>query len=222
MKILAFTSTYNRTAMLRGCVQDFLNQSFLQEFPNDCVYSINIACDPGKLDNAFHLYSDLSQENLHICVTTNNLIHYNHLAAIKNVPDWDKYDVYVKIDDDDFYKKDYIMNIAKFFKANPDVHVTSTKIDWQLNGNSMFYNPDKYDNLGGNGSIDAHMPMTLAFNRAALELLLDLVPTHNNDDMLWRRTWEAAGLTHKGVDNSNEIVWHIHGKNTSTSGFLQK
>lgn len=217
MKALVFTSSYNRTAMLRGCVQDFLNQSY-----EDCVYSLNIACDADKIDNVLPLYDDLADERVHICVTTNVPIHFNHMNAIKNIPNWEDYDVFIKMDDDDFYKKNYVRNIVKLFVKNPDVDITSTKIKYQLNGNSLFGNPNLYDNLGGNGSINSHMPMTLAFNKKALDLIMKItgVP-HNNDDMLWRRTWEAAGLAHKGVDNSKEIIWHIHGKNVSTSNFLQ-
>lgn len=217
MKVLLFTSTYNRTAMLRGCVQDFLNQSY-----KDCVYSINIACNGENFNNNLPLYDDLDLTRVYICVTQNELIHYNHIAAIKNVPNWSDYDLFIKMDDDDFYKKDYVLNIVKLFEENPDIHLTSTKIYYQLNGNKVWINPDKYKNLGGNLEIDFNMPMTLAFNRAALELILPLSPGHNNDDMLWRRTWEAAGLTHGEVDNADQIVWHIHGKNESTANFLQK
>lgn len=217
MKVLVFTSTYNRNAMLRGCIQDFLNQSY-----KDCVYSINVACNGENLNNNLPLYDDLDLSRVHVCVTQNELIHYNHMAAIKNVPNWSDYDVFIKMDDDDFYKREYVQNIVNFFEENPEIHITSTKIYYQLNGNKLWVNAAKYDNLGGNETLDVHMPMTLAFNRAALELILPLVPTHNNDDMLWRRTWEAAGLTHKGVDNADQIVWNIHGKNTSTAGFLQQ
>lgn len=217
MKALIFTSSYNRTAMLRGCVQDFLNQSY-----KDCVYSLNIACEPGKLDNVSPLYDDLEDTRVHVCVTANSLIHINHINAIKNVPNWESYDVFIKMDDDDFYKKDYVKNIVTLFETMPDIDVTSTKIRYQLNGNSLFNNPNLYDNLGGNGSIDSHMPMTLAFNKKALHLVMNIREiTHNNDDMLWRRTWEAAGLKHLGVDNADQVIWHIHGKNLSTANFLQ-
>lgn len=218
MKALVFTSTYNRTPMIRGCIQDFLNQSY-----KDCVYSLNIACDLDKIDNVAPLYNDLNQERIHVCVTENNLIHYNHISAIKNVPNWESYDVFIKMDDDDFYKKDYVKNVVTLFETMPDIDITSTKIRYQLNGNSLFDNPNLYDNLGGNGPIESHMPMTLAFNKKALDLVIALDrPHHNNDDMLWRRTWEAAGLKHLGVDNSDQIIWHIHGKNESTANFLRQ
>lgn len=219
MKVLVFTSSYNRTAMLRGCVQDFLNQSY-----KDCVYSLNIACDVDKIDNYLPLFDDIIDDSrIHICTTTNRLIHTNHITAIKNVPNWENYDLFIKMDDDDFYKKDYVKNIVELFKRNPHIHITSTKIKCQLNGNMLISNPTLYDNLGGNGPIEAHMPMTLAFNKHALNLIMEIRDiNHNNDDMLWRRTWEAAGLTHMGVDNADQIVWHIHGKNASTANFLRQ
>jgi len=204
--------------MLRGCVQDFLNQSY-----EDCVYSLNIACAKDNLDNFYPLYEDLGDGRVHVRVTYNDFIHNNHMAAITNIPHWEDYDVYIKMDDDDIYKKDYVKNIMYFFRDNPDVDITSTKIKWQMNGNKLIGNPSLYDNLGGNESLDVHMPMTLAFNKKALDLVMAIKnPPHNNDDMLWRRTWEAAGLTHKGVDNSDQIIWNIHGKNTSTASFLQQ
>ena len=203
--------------MLRGCVQDFLNQSY-----EHSVYSLNITSD--NKDDYHHLYDDLvDNDRISICTTENKAIHLNHMAAIKNVPDWETYDIYIKMDDDDFYKKDYVKNIVKLFSENPEIDVTSTKIMSQLNGNLVIVNPNLYNNLGGNGSIDAHMPMTLAFNKKALDLIMVIDnPPYNNDDMLWRRTWEAAGLTHKGVDNATQIIWHIHGKNHSVANFLRQ
>jgi hypothetical protein len=42
------------------------------------------------------------------------------------------------------------------------------------------------------------------------------------DDMIWRIIWKAYGLKHATIDNAEEVIWHIHGKNVSTASFLKE
>ena len=134
------------------------------------------------------------------------------------------YDVIVTMDDDDVYKAGYVENIVKMFQEDPTIDVVSSKIKYQLNDYKVYIGEELFDNLGGNpGNSDYHMPMTFAFNNKAFNIIKDLTEEDivGHDDMMWRLHWEAHGLKHATVDNSEEIIWHIHGKNVSTSGFME-
>jgi len=219
MKVLIFTCSYNRPYMLRQCILNVKNQSY-----QNIVHSVNIISDGGKDQNFSPLYDDLLDDKLIITKSENKYIHFNEILTIKNVPNYEQYDIFIKMDDDDIYKKDYIKNIVEIFKNNPDISTTSSRISTQLNGVLMFIDRN-YDNLGGNpNNSNYHMPMTFAFNRKGLDCILN-IPNEEvgwNDDMLWRIYWEKEGLKHFPTDNKNNIIWNIHGNNISTSNFLIK
>lgn len=219
MKVLIFTCSYNRPYMLRQCILNVKNQSY-----QDIIHSVNIVSDGGKDQNFSPLYDDLLDDKLIITKSENKYIHFNEMLAIKNVPNYEQYDIFIKMDDDDIYKKDYVKNVVETFKNNPDISTTSSRISTQLNGVLMFIGRN-YDNLGGNpNNSNYHMPMTFAFNRKGLDCILN-IPDEEvgwNDDMLWRIHWEKEGLKHLPTDNKNNIIWNIHGNNISTSNFLIK
>jgi hypothetical protein len=194
------------------------NQSY-----ENCIHTVNIVSDGGKDQNFLPLYDDLLDDKLIVNKGNNNFIHFNNMIAIKSVPNYDEYDVFIKMDDDDVYKKDYVKNIMDFFQANPDVDIVSSRINHQLNGIQMV--SGNYDNLGGNPNNSTyHMPMTFAFNKKAFDCIANIPPNEvgANDDLLWRYKWEDSGLKHMAVDNQEQIIWHIHGKNISTSSFLRQ
>ena len=218
MKALIFTCSYNRPHMLRQCMLNAKNQSY-----ENCIHTVNIVSDGGKDQNFLPLYDDLLDDKLIVNKGNNNFIHFNNMIAIKSVPNYDEYDVFIKMDDDDVYKKDYVKNIMDFFQANPDVDIVSSRINHQLNGIQMV--SGNYDNLGGNPNNSTyHMPMTFAFNKKAFDCIANIPPNEvgANDDLLWRYKWEDSGLKHMAVDNQEQIIWHIHGKNISTSSFLRQ
>jgi hypothetical protein len=170
--------------------------------------------------NSLALIDDLEVDSL--IITENSYTHFNNMAAIKAVDDYESYDLFIKMDDDDVYKQNYVYNIMSFFTNNPDVDIVSSEVKLQLNGTDVYLANAK--NLGGNGKVDYKMPMTFAFNKKALDAIINLEEKHlvGGDDMTWRMIWDAHGLKHAPVDNSEEIIWHIHGKNVSTASFLKE
>jgi hypothetical protein len=145
------------------------------------------------------------------------------MKCIQFVPDYQSYDLFIKMDDDDIYKSKYVENIVKVFEENPEVDTVSTKIKWQLNGYDLYKGP--YDNLGGNPNDSTyHMPNTFAFNKKALDCIISLTEKDvcGHDDMMWRVAWENAKLKHKAVKNDDDVIWNIHGKNTSVGGWLRQ
>lgn len=220
MKVLVFTSSYNRPYMLRQCILNVKNQTYKNIF-----HVINVTSDPDDWQHYLPLFDDIySGRKMHILHSTNSHTHFNNMTAIKSIRGFDKYDIYIKMDDDDVYKSGYVENIVKKFQEDPTIDIVSSKIKYQLKEYKMYKGDEPFDNLGGNpGNSDYHMPMTFAFNKRALEAIKDLEQkdVFGHDDMMWRLHWEAHGLKHATVDNTEEVVWHIHGKNVSTASFLK-
>lgn len=213
MKILVFTSSYNRPFMLRQCILSVKNQSV-----KDIRHSINITSE--NPFNSFALIDDLEVDRT--IATKNNHTHFNNMAAIKAVKNYEDYDIFIKMDDDDIYKSNYVQNIVTFFENNPDVDIVSSEIKLQLNGTDVYLANAK--DLGGNTDVEYRMPMTYAFNKKALDAIINLEKKDmfGFDDMVWRIIWRAHALKHVVVDNAEEIIWHIHGNNVSTASFLKE
>lgn len=219
MKVIVFTSSYKRPYMLRSCMLNVKNQTY-----SGIKHLINITNDINDLQIYLAVIDDVfNPRTMRICHSVNNHTHFNNMTAIKQLKTYEDYDLFIKMDDDDIYKANYVQTIVDAFKADPTIDIVSSKINYQLNGNRLVYNTKGYDNLGGNpGESTYHMPMTFAFNKKAFNIIKDL--DYNDmigyDDMVWRIHWEAHGLKHVAVENDDNIIWHVHGKNTSTAGFL--
>lgn len=213
MKVLVFTSSYNRPFMLRQCILSAKNQ-----YGIEFTHSVNITSEMPQ--NSLALVDDLQIDSL--IITENSHTHFNNMAAIKAVDDYESYDLFIKMDDDDIYKQDYAWNIMSFFTNNPDVDIVSSEITLQLNGTDVYIVDAK--DLGGNTDVDYKMPMTYAFNKKALNAIINLEEKDliGFDDLTWRMIWKAYGLKHAVVNNAEEIIWHIHGNNVSTSSFLKE
>lgn len=212
MKVLCFTTSYKRHKMLRGTIADIKNQSYKNLF-----HSINIAFDLGDNTDYSILYDDL--ENVNIVYNENKHQHFNYINSIISV-DFNNYDLFVKIDDDDIYKKEYVKTIVDFFVNHPDVDVISSKIKYQLNGSILRW--VDANNLGGNPELcDFKMPPTFAFNKKGLNQVLESKSIYGFEDHMWRDVW-CKNCKIAEINNQDNIIWHIHGQNVSTGNFLIK
>lgn len=213
MKILCYTPSYNRLKMLRSCIQDVQTQTY-----KDIFHVVNITLDDvSQQEKIAYLFNDMDYKNLKMVYTQNNeRNHTNYINTITTV-DYNKYDLFVKIDDDDIYKKDYVLNIVNTFK-NKNYDVLTSKVNTQLNGHTI--NRGNYNNLGGDQRLK--MPMTLAFNKRALDIILKISPRGKLSDTLWRAEWIKNDMSFGLVENGENIVWYIHGQNISTANFLKK
>lgn len=214
-KVLCFTTSYKRQKFLRGTILDILNQSY-----DNIVHSINLTSDKNKknyLDEI--IFDDLVSDRVKIIYSKNLHQHYNHINAILGVENYEDFDIFIKIDDDDIYKKNYVLNIVDFFNNN-DVDMVSSKLKYQLNGDLIFVGD--YHNLGANPkNCDFKMPFTFAFNKKSLELIKNLNYIYGFEDNMWRDSW-CDKVKIMEIDNTENVIWNIHGKNTSTSDFLIK
>jgi len=218
LKVLVYTSSYSkRPYMMRQIMLGVLNQTY-----KNITQVVNITMDStSTTKNHLPLYEDLVRDSLIVTYTENAHSHINNMRAIKAVPNYLDYDVYIKMDDDDIHKSKYVENIVKYFQEHPDTDIVSTYINYQLNGFDLYKGP--FDNLGANpGNTDYHMPMTFAFNKKAFLEIVNLTKLNGYDDNMWREAWYKAGLKHETVNNNDEIIWHVHGKNQSCPEFLRK
>jgi len=211
MKVLCYTPSYSRLKMLRSCIQDVKQQTY-----DNIFHIVNITLDDlSDKDNIIHMFNDINLANLKIIYTENNKRnHTNYINTISAV-NYSDYDLFIKIDDDDIYKKDYVSTIVKHFQE-VKCDIISSRVKTQLNGSKV--RRGNYNNLGGDQRIK--MPMTLAFNKIALDKVLKINPHGELSDPLWRKEWIKNDLTFSEVDNSENIIWYIHGANLSTSNFL--
>jgi hypothetical protein len=217
-KVIIFTSSYKRPLMLRQCILSVLNQSYT------AFHSVNITTDNSmKTKNFDIVFNDLQNENLSVIYSDNNHTHFNNILAIQSVPNYLDYDIFIKMDDDDIYKKDYVKTIVDIFNTT-DADVVSSQINWQLNG--IILQHGGYNNLGNSSETDMYkMPMTYAFNRKCLDIIINIKKEENIyhfDDMIWRSFWVKNGMKHIKVNNNENIIWNIHGQNISTGNFLIK
>lgn len=214
IKVLCFTTSYQRLKMLRGSILDIKNQTYPHTY-----HSINITNNE-LIDNELFLrvFDDLVSDSCFIHFNINENQHINHIKPILSTPNLDDYDIFVKIDDDDFYKENYIENIVNVFKQN-DVDIVSSKAKLIVNNNKVYI--FEQDSLGGNPEgCDFKIPATFAFNRKALNLIINIDGYYGFEDNMWRDTWCNNKCKILEVDNTNEYVLHVHGKNISTSNSL--
>jgi len=211
--------------MLRPTILNTLNQSY-----PDFTYAIGLKLD-NIHDNFNHklLIDDIVDARIVYSEGINNkhcLSHFNNMNTIKTVENYEGYDVFIKMDDDDIYKKDYVKNIVEFFEANKDVDIVSSKIRAQLNNyTTTVHIAEGFEGLGKVYETDDYkMPMTYAFNNKALKAIIDLTIEEAEgcfDDMIWRLKWRENNLKHAEVDNKDNIIWNIHGGNASTGNFFK-
>lgn len=214
VRCLAFTTTYRRPHMALCC----LLQMRAQTFPIRHV--VRVAADSREHDYS-SLLARWAPPQTRIVTGANARQHANHVAAIRAEPAFNDFDLFFKIDDDDFYDPDYVLNVVEDWKTRR-WNVSSAVSDGVVNGSHVRHNV-----VHGLGAIPEEgptprfaIPATLAFDRKGLECLLALEPENEFEDRTWRRAWIAAGLDISVRARSNYLC-HIHGRNCSTSHWLE-
>lgn len=218
-KPLCFTTSKDRPYMLYNCVSNILNQSY-----NDFIYYINININNDKDKISYNdLLKDFKDDpRLHFFFSQSKTQHENYLKPIIEAG-IDKYNLFIKIDDDDIYKKYYIENIITLYKKNKK-DILSCSLNYTINGKSLL--KGAFDSIGiwpgDNSPIKFGMPCTYVMNRSAINILLRMTPEyirsiHQFEDPAWRTEWRNAGLKSIVVKNFDHAIYNIHGKNISSS-----
>lgn len=217
---LCFTTSSNRPYMLYNCINSILNQTH-KEF-HYCV-NINIINEQEK-ELYTKLLSDFSDDTrLSVIYSDNKSQHENYLKPIIT-SGRDKYNVFIKIDDDDIYRKKYLENILALYKKHKK-DILSCSLKYTINGKMI--QQGAFDSIGvwagdQNSDIKFGMPCTYVMNQSAINVLLKLTPQyvrsiHMFEDPAWRTEWRKAGLKSVVIKNFEDAIYNIHGKNTSSS-----
>jgi hypothetical protein len=214
MKVLLFTPSYKRPYMLRECILNTKNQSY-----TDFTHSVSVMYDDvSEISNYEYLFDDILDERFIIKYNKNSSTYVNYMTTISQCPT--PYDIYIKMDDDDIYKKDYVKTIVEYFETH-ECDILSSEIGSQLN--NYFLSKGNYRSLGGDFPDNNFlMPQTYAFSHKAYKGLLHIEDNRNFEDLQWRAAWTSCGLKDDNVDNSNNIIWHIHGKNISVADWFRQ
>lgn len=213
MKVLLFTPSYKRPYMLRQCILNAKNQSY-----HDFIHSICIMYDDiSEIADYDKLFDDILDERFIIGYQENSSSLQRYMNAISQCPT--PYDIYIKIDDDDIHKKDYVKTIVDYF-AEHQCDILSSHVKYQLNNYHL--SKGNYRSLGGHYPNSNYlMPMTFAFSFKAYQILLNIKDDYNHDDLQWRTAWSKHGIKDDNVDNSDNIIWHIHGRNASVGEWFR-
>lgn len=221
MKILCFTTSYNRPYYLYNTINNILNQSYY-----DISYSINLNIDDQNDINKYKvLLKDFySDTRLKIIYNKNVDQHTNYLRAVRNF-NISNYDLFFKIDDDDIYHKHYIKNSINYFNEfNCDIlsyipknHINNGKIEGSIQSIGI-WGPDTKSN------IKFGMPPTYIFNKKACNIILNISQQqskaiHFFEDGSWREYWRKYKLNSKVIDEEL-FIYNIHNHNVSSKFLL--
>lgn len=219
MNVLAFTASKNRPFLLRHCVM----QMRLQTHP--VMHGIYLNSDEGRIEDFDYtdLLSDIPFNDRHKLKLYGDKTlsqHQNHMKAITQVPDWESYDLFVKIDDDDIYRTHYIESIVESYKTHA-WDFSGTVAHGVLNGSNWDLKQtieDLRDRTEPETPERPYMmPPTFAFSKKAIELLMQIQDIQGWEDPVWFDTLtETPGIVVHKREQSHFSL-HIHGQNVSTS-----
>tara|TARA_B100001989_G_C24525527_1_gene458436 strand:- start:1073 stop:1699 length:627 start_codon:yes stop_codon:yes gene_type:complete len=145
--------------------------------------------------------------------------HFNHMIAL-NQFSIDDYDLFLKIDDDDIYRLDYVKHVVQDFESNHwdfsatcSTHVIkNSQIDFL---DKMFFLKSK-DKLHGH-VLDETMPGTYAFSKKAIKKIMDNGSAYqwdtNYEDPLWLKWMIEDSEIKCAYRDSKDYTYIIHADN---------
>ena len=219
VRALAFTCTAMRPYFIRCCVLQIQQQTY----PVDHVIYINHpdAEDRAEPYNYISLLNDLAPQHgtLTIRYGRSGTQQFNHMQALE-LADLDRYDLFLKIDDDDVYRRGYIQDVAAdYVKQGWDfsgthAHGIMDGTKWGPRNCCQHLGMEPRDiELG----VAEMMPSSYAFTRKALDAIRTIPATiDKNEDILWRRSLAENEQIKKHVRKRSGMAYHLHGTNVST------
>lgn len=223
MKILCFTTSYRRPYYIYNIINNILNQSY-----KNIEYCININLD--KLQD-IDIYKNflldfIDDKRLKIIFNKNDHQQINYTKAITGFGH-SNYDLFLKIDDDDIYKKHYIeKSIELFNKSSCDIisYVSNSHI------NNNYLKNSKINSIGvwkpdTESEIQFGMPSTFIFNKKACDIIQNIdIKTSNSihkfEDGAWKTFWRKNKLKSLVIENQDVFVYNIHNNNVSSKFLL--
>jgi hypothetical protein len=206
--------------MLRHVVM----QMSVQSYPLDFVIYLNSDQYPAADRNYTELLSDIiiSPHNKLLTTYGPSLdLHKNQLKAI-NLVDIEDYDLFLKIDDDDIYRINYVADLVRDYEKNL----------WDFAGEHScgMLNGAKWKSdqtLKNMGLVDdekcAGMPPSWAFSRKAMNVITKL-ESHPRwfEDRHWKfQLAKRDDIKSSHRKDTGNFHYNVHGANISTSTWLE-
>lgn len=228
-KVLAVTYSRYRPVFLRHAILSLLHQTY----PVDHAIFINADSNSFQQGTDYRsLYQDLiqgpnSSSQVFLAYGVSGSQHQNFLKALDSAP-WEDYDLFLKIDDDDIYKSDYVEEVVFDF-LNHEWDFSGSLAESVLNGKSWnesltFFSlglQEEDRELG----VPSMMPGTFAFSKKAIRLLKTMTPSTDPklwEDQQWRRFLVAQPDIKTRVRDHSSYIYNIHGENVSTKWLYNK
>ncbi|RAP32896.1 hypothetical protein DID80_08415 [Candidatus Marinamargulisbacteria bacterium SCGC AAA071-K20] len=215
LKVLAFTASSKRPIYLRHCILQLQNQSVSVD------HGIYINSPDYQSIEDKHNYSSLIDD---IGARNNNQIlvaygpsashHQNHMAAA-NLFDINTYDLFLKIDDDDIYRKHYVRDVvADYLKNGWDFsgaisqgHIN--KDEWRKNDNLRSYISDSKHKEGH------FMPPTFAWTKKAMTIINSIDNIVGAEDSVWKDTLLNSKDIKVATREQSNFSYNIHTQNNT-------
>jgi len=220
LNVNCFTTSYNRPYYIYNTINNILNQTYTK-----IIYSVAINIDaPDQQESYEYLLKDIKDDRLRISYHINSNQHTNYTRALKYCDSFAD-SIYIKIDDDDIYRKNYIEKCVSSY-TNNNADILSFESKMHLNNNHI--KQTKMTSIGL-WTKDQHsdtkfgMPSTYVFNYLAKKIIDGLACSdyskYRFEDMIWREKWRENNL--KSLILSDDIfIYNIHGNNISSKFLL--
>lgn len=216
---LAFTCTRDRPFFVRCCILQMQQQSY----PVDHVVYINHPDAESKTEhyNYISLLHDLAPQrgSLTICYGRSGTQQFNFMQAL-TLAKQDDYELFLKIDDDDIYRRHYVRNVVSDFLKN-DWDFSGTHSQGLIDGPK--WGPQNRVNQLGMEPEDIRlgvpemMANSYVLSRKAVNLIKKIPADIDcNEDILWRRKLIADKTINTHIRQHSGMSYHLHGKNIST------
>ena len=215
MNVLAFTASRYRPDLLRSCCLQLQSQS---HHTSHGIYINSESTEDTATDHR-SLLQDLGTDTYHLKTDygLSSTQHEHHMKALQ-LFNWEDFDIFLKIDDDDIYFKTYIEEIVKDFKENK-WDFSGTRTQGLINGKrwlpkyhiTHLGNTEKDDEL----NVKPMIASSYAFSKKAIKELLSYTEIKGWEDPIWRQRLTANPDIAIHVREHSNMAINIHGKNVS-------
>lgn len=216
-RVLAFTASKGRPHQLVNCALQMQAQSY----PVDHSIFINhpdaiASQDTTNYANLILKYIQNPKGKVTIGYGKSGSQHQNHTSAI-NLSRVQDYDIFLKIDDDDFYFPDYVKSVVdSWFAQRWDF--SGSHSDGMMKGEE-WQRVRLLHSLGegrGDEGVIKVMPPTMAFSRAAIQKILSIPePETKWEDKAWRQLMAKERQLKSEVRKAAPFMYNLHGGNIS-------
>ena len=237
VRILAFTASSKRPIHLRHCIFQMQAQTYSVD------HGIYLNSNDYETFEDIHNYAQLIDD---IPIKSSNKLlfsygptlshHLNHLSAIR-LYDWESYDLFIKIDDDDIYRTHYIRDLVDdylehqwdFSGAISHGHIQSEK--WLKDQDLRSFNSDqetfnsvrsilKQLNLDtASTSRDSKegkfMPPTFAWTKSCMAMINKIDNIKGSEDSVWKELLLSQSQFKVRTRNISNFTYNIHASSST-------